>query len=319
MKVLIRLVSTVVAVAVIVSVAGCGSTRRLTARERAVMRNADELYAQSVAAFEIPIPTAPGARVEGNDRVSIDFSNTHEGYVVVRHHEPEDVLLKVAVTAPHGEQYIYALRNGGDFEVIPLAEGVGTYQIGVYENTEGENYVKVISVTVDVTFEDDHAPFLRPSQFVNYSRDSRLVILAYDLTKDAETTDEKISAIYNFVVDNFVYDYNLASTVESGYLPDINDVLDRKQGICFDYAALVTAMLRSQGIPTMLEIGYYGDEYHAWISVLCADTGWIDNRFHHNGEEWSMLDPTIESGERRAHVSREEAKRDFTYRVMFNY
>ncbi len=32
----------------------------------------------------------------------------------------------------------------------------------------------------------------------------------------------------------------------------------------------MTAMLRSQGIPTKLEIGYSGEAYHAWIST------WID-------------------------------------------
>ena len=41
-------------------------------------------------------------------------------------------------------------------------------------------------------------------------------------------------------------------------LPSVDETLKTKKGICFDYAALMTAMLRSQGIPTKLEIGYQG-------------------------------------------------------------
>ena len=66
---------------------------------------------------------------------------------------------------------------------------------------------------------------------------------------------------------NFTYDYDKAATVSSGYLPVVDTVLDSKTGICFDYAAVMASMLRSQNIPTRLEIGYAGDAYHAWISV----------------------------------------------------
>ena len=51
-----------------------------------------------------------------------------------------------------------------------------------------------------------------------------------------------------------------------------------EKGICFDYAALMTAMLRSQGIPTKLEIGYSGEVYHAWISTYIDEIGWVDKR-----------------------------------------
>ena len=42
-------------------------------------------------------------------------------------------------------------------------------------------------------------------------------------------------------------------------------------------APLMAAMLRSQGIPTRLEIGYSKDAYHAWVSVYIEDIGWIDS------------------------------------------
>jgi len=298
---------------------GCNKSTGLTPEEQSAIENAEALHAGSTAAFEIPIPTAPGTLTESNDSITVDYSNTHEGYITAKYTGTSESTLKIAVTAPQEDQYFYTFRNCGSLEVIPLAEGPGTYMICIYQNIGGINYERVMSFNVDVSFDDEHAPFLRPSQFINYNKESHLVALAYELTREVDTTDDKISAIYEFVVENFDYDYNLAANVPSGYLPDLDAVLNDKKGICFDYAALVTAMLRSQGIPTMLEIGYHGEEYHAWISVLCRDAGWIENRFSHNGEEWSMLDPTVESGARKVNVTRQEAINDADYSVMFNY
>ena len=69
--------------------------------------------------------------------------------------------------------------------------------------------------------------------------------------------------------------------------------LSTGKGICFDYAALMTAMLRSQGIPTKLEIGYSGEVYHAWISTYIDEIGWVDNVIQFDGKSWSLIDPTL--------------------------
>ena len=39
----------------------------------------------------------------------------------------------------------------------------------------------------------------------------------------------------------------------------------------------MSAMLRSQRIPTKLDVGYSGDVYHAWISCYVTEVGWVDN------------------------------------------
>ena len=57
----------------------------------------------------------------------------------------------------------------------------------------------------------------------------------------------------------------------------------------------MAAMLRSQSIPTRLEVGYAGDEYHAWISTYIKDKGWINGIIEFNGTDWNMLDPTFAS------------------------
>ena len=95
---------------------------------------------------------------------------------------------------------------------------------------------------------------------------------------------------------NIEYDYEKAVNVSTGYLPDIDVTLKTKKGICFDYAAMMTAMLRSQGIPTKLEIGYLTEDvYHSWISVYLEETGWVDNLIEFNGTDWELMDPTVAS------------------------
>jgi len=57
----------------------------------------------------------------------------------------------------------------------------------------------------------------------------------------------------------------------------------------------MTGMLRSQGIPCKLVVGYVGTAYHAWISVWSSDQGWIDGVIYFNGVAWQRMDPTLAS------------------------
>ena len=52
-------------------------------------------------------------------------------------------------------------------------------------------------------------------------------------------------------------------------------------------------MLRSQQIPTRLEVGYAGTAYHAWISVHITDIGWLNGIIEFDGTSWKMVDPTL--------------------------
>jgi transglutaminase-like putative cysteine protease len=54
-------------------------------------------------------------------------------------------------------------------------------------------------------------------------------------------------------------------------------------------------MLRSQGVPCKLVIGYAGSAYHAWISVWSEDTGWVNAAIYFDGSSWQRMDPTFAS------------------------
>jgi len=242
---------------------------------------------------EILVPTASGVAVEENGEAVIDFSNKQDGYIMAKYLEPTDLKVKLLIMGPDGVQYTYAIHTGRDFEVFPLSSGNGTYEVGVFKQVEGTRYAMVLSTTIDVTLVDEFAPFLRPNQFVNFDQNSNAVLKAAELTAGKIEFMDRVSAIYHYVITHIIYDIELAETVQNDYLPDVDRILASGKGICFDYAALMSAMLRSQGIPTKLVIGYAGEQYHAWISVYCKEDGWLDNVIHFDGHNWELVDPTF--------------------------
>ena len=236
-------------------------------------------------------PEPSGKAVEENQYAKVDYSNAADGYVMVQYIAASDKKLKSQVVGP-STTYTYTLTQG-EWTVFPLSDGNGSYQIKVYENIEGTRYVQVLSADVTVSLQDEFAPFIRPNQYVNYENAVNTIATANVLTRDLTDILDKVNVIYHYIVENIDYDYEKAATVESGYLPDLDAVLEAKKGICFDYASLMTGMFRSQGIPCKLVVGYAGTTYHAWISVWSEDTGWIDGAVYFNGTSWQLLDPTF--------------------------
>ena len=243
----------------------------------------------------IPMPSAPGTSTKKNDKAEIDYSNSKDGYVMIKYLKTTTKALRVQIKGPSGTAYTYTLKSNGSYEVFPLSDGNGDYSIGVFEQVEGTKYATSNTASIKVELTDPNAPFIRPNQYVNYKTDSEVVKKAAELVKDKKDLNEKINAVYTFVVKNFTYDKELAKTVASGYLPDVDAVLAKKKGICFDYAAVMTAMLRSQGVPTKLVVGYAGESYHAWINVFSTETGWINAAIYFDGKSWKLMDPTFAS------------------------
>ena len=203
--------------------------------------------------------------------------------------------IKVLIDCPSGTRYIYDLNAGGSYEVFPFSDGDGTYKVGVYENIYGTKYATAYSTSLYVTLADQFAPFLRPNQYVNFSPDSQTVAKAAELCLGLTNELDKVSVIYNYIITNFTYDKELAATVQSGYLPVLDSILANKKGICFDYAALMTAMLRCQDVPTKLVVGYSGSAYHAWINTYIDGQGWVNGVIYFDGQQWKLMDPTYAS------------------------
>lgn len=148
---------------------------------------------------------------------------------------------KLQLTGTDGITYTYSLYK--DYSTFPLTSGDGTYQVGVYENVSDDRYTTLLSETFSVTLTDPLKPYLYPNQYVNFTADSLPVAKAEELADGASSDLDIISSVYNYIITHFTYDYSKASSVTSGYLPDIDEVFTSEKGICFDYAAVMAFLM----------------------------------------------------------------------------
>ena len=236
---------------------------------------------------------APGTLEFRGDDAVIDYSNTADGYVMVQYSGKSSGPVKAQVKGPEST-YTYTIQPDV-WAAFPLSEGDGEYQFNVLESVGGTKYAVILSGTADVTIRDVFAPFLMPNQYVNYPEAPLSMAVAKKLTESEKDTLGCVKAIYEFITGYLTYDKEKAMTVSAGYLPDMDAALNAKKGICFDYASLMTGMLRSLDIPCKLVVGYAGDAYHAWISVWVDGEGWIDKVIYFGGKTWQRMDPTFAS------------------------
>ncbi len=237
------------------------------------------------------IPSADGIAETHNDVASIDYSNASCGYVMANY-TGSSPKVKLRITGPDSVVYTYDL-HGSDYETFPLSSGDGSYDVAIYENISGTSYSTCLFKKIAVTIEDEFMPFLYPNQYVNFTIDSKTVMKGMDLAFAAENDLEVVTNVYNYMISEITYDYDKASDPPTGYTTDVDEILESGTGICLDYAAVMASMLRSQRIPTRLEVGYAQDAYHAWISIYTEETGWLNGIIEFNGSTWTLVDPTF--------------------------
>ncbi len=298
MKKMKRIIAPLLALSLL---SGCGGVRAseaaayvdlLELRGVEIAAEAVALSSSPAALSTLLLPEASGTSVKQNGKAVIDYSNVADGYVMARFTASSEKRLAVQVAGPT-TTYTYYLTVG-EWATFPLSDGNGNYKVTVLERVT-DKYAVVLSASIRVTLKDEFAPFLRPNQYVDYETAPKTIEKAAELTKGETEPLGKVEKIYNFVVETLSYDKGKAQTVKSGYLPVLDDVLAAKKGICFDYASLMAGMLRSQGVPCKLVVGYAGTAYHAWINVWTEETGWIDGVIYFDGSAWQRMDPTFAS------------------------
>lgn len=263
------------------------------------------------------LPKAPGKVVYGNNIVSIDSSNISEGYIMVKYQGDVDKV-KLQVTTPDGTKYTYILSTGS-YEAFPLSGGSGNYHLDILEHAYDDMYAVILSQDINASLNNKFKPFLYPNQYVWFTKDFSAVDYAAKLSDQSSNDLDFVEQVYLYVTKNISYDEKLASNVKSGYLPDIDRTMKTQKGICFDYASLMAAMLRSQKIPTKLVVGYSGEAYHAWISVYLKEKGWVDNIIEFDGKSWSLMDPTLSANNNSSSSVAEYIGDGSNYTVKYSY
>lgn len=274
--------------------------------------------------FDILMPQLNEDKFYGNEYVQLDTSNSGDGYFYIRY-TGDNQKVKLQIFSDTSITYTYNIAPGVD-TVIPFNLGSGEYSLTVYENIQDNEYAMVYAEDMDIKIDDELKPFLYPNQYVWFTAGSDTTALAKQLTDGCTNELEAVGKVYDYMIKNITYDYDKAANVQPGYLPDVDEILSIKTGICFDYSAVMSSMLRSVGIPTRMEIGYSGDAYHAWVSVYTKDQGWINDIIQFDGTQWTLMDPTFDAnsadsshGDLSKLLGSGGKGKKATYTMMYNY
>lgn len=138
--------------------------------------------------------------------------------------------------------------------------------------------------------------------------------IAYHLTKDLNTDEEKIRALYVWVAHNIEYDVSYLDG-EARYASTdkiLKEVLTKRKGVCQHYSDLFNAMANSIGINSITVLGYVKDinggifNYdHCWNAVKIGsdyhliDVTWSSGYLHNNkfirefSDEYFMVEPMV--------------------------
>ena len=261
------------------------------------MKKVFMIFAISISLMVALVTGAQAADKYTSNHAEVDATTANKGYISVKYIGGESKKIKVRIEKGDG-MYTYDLNTGAKYEVYSMNMGDGQYTVKVMQNITDNKYAVLQTNKFDVKLDNKNMPFLVPTQYVNFSDESKVVEKAAELTKNVTSTLEKIDIIYKYVTELLTYDYDKAATVKSGYLPEVDKILAAKKGICFDYSAMMGAMLRSLDIPTKLVTGYVSksDVYHAWNEVYVEGKGWIKTgELYFDGESWKLMDSTFQS------------------------
>lgn len=251
---------------------------------------------------------------QGENGALVDTSHVADGYVGAS--AASSARCKLQIVSGQASCN-FDLPQDGTAIICPLSFGNGAYTFRVMQNTSGNNYVELYSTSADVALASEFAPFVRPNVYCNYTTSSACVTKARELVKDASNQAEALEDVCAWIVDNVTYDDAKAAQLKdaTGYVPNPDETLASGTGVCFDYASLGAAMLRSQGIPARIVTGNVSPNniYHAWIMVYIDGT-WKSAQFSVKANTWSRVDLTFAASGDNANVG---DGKDYTDRYVY--
>ena len=206
-----------------------------------------------------------------------------QGMIAVQLSKPATVKTLLLVEKD-GVRYTYPLVDQ-QVRQFPLQLGNGEYTVRIMENVESNKYKVLDQSKITLSLKTQNTVFLNAIQDIDWDEYSPAVIKARALTKGLNSDSEKVKVIYDFITENYKYDYIKAKSVTTGYFPVVDEIYASKIGICYDYASLFAAMLRSIDVPTKLVKGYSTATkatYHAWNEVYVDGT-------------WKIVDTTADA------------------------
>lgn len=248
----------------------------------------------AVTINDIIFPQATGKNIIESEYVQIDYSNTSQGYIMAKLKKQSSHKIKIEISKDDFP-YRYDLSEQ-TYTALPLQMNNGSYTIKILQNLEGNRYAVKKSQVIDVQLENDLMPYLYPNQLIWYEKGSPINQVAIETVKENTNDLERIKTIYEYVAHYLTYDDEKAVESTQRYiLPNLEELLEEKRGICFDYASMMVAMLRINHIPARLICGDTDVEYHAWVEVYLEGEGWVNPDIFIDQKVWTRMDPTFAS------------------------
>lgn len=175
-----------------------------------------------------------------------------------------------------------------DSEGNVLAEyTVGAYQkITVTAQVEGQARYRDYNLSASGTKKDLPADivaaYTKPTHY--WQTDGAVAQAAHSIVRDDAKVSDNVRAVYRYVIDRLTYNnQKIAFNVRQGAAKAF---ANPNNAVCLEYADLMVAMLRSQGIPARMVVGYayagsikaspaVADSLHAWVEAYVPKVGWI--------------------------------------------
>lgn len=104
--------------------------------------------------------------------------------------------------------------------------------------------------------------------------DTQTEELADEICAGCKTDEEKVKAIYQWIIHNFDYDYDYHAFIQ--YF-NVRKLLRTHKGVCYDFSNLFAALCRSQNIPCYVVDGTPYDcstASHTWNRVFYNNSWW---------------------------------------------
>lgn len=148
----------------------------------------------------------------------------------------------------------------------------------------------LVSLNTGLSFGADYSKIDKQAATTPATLRSATEISAY-LTKNLATPTEKIRAIYYWISHNIRYDVSQLGSAgisyRSGERNLLNEVLQKRQGVCQHYAELFNACCKAAGIQSYIISGYTKTDgkiaplAHAWNAVV------IDGKYYEMDATWA--------------------------------
>lgn len=256
--------------------------------------------------------TEVSSGIYSNKYVKINVNTASKGYVEVEYIEPTAFDIVVSLCSDKKNQqgrvtnWTYDTKMKGNCKIkAALTYGNAKYTITVVsamrnESTKVGRASKKAELTVNLNNVSPTAGFLLSTGEVLFNSDMMFIKKAAEISATCSNDFEKVSKIYDWLTQYIQYKIT-DDTTQGLYVCDLEKIYNRKTGVCYDYAVVLAAMLRSQGIPCKAVFGKYANvsstDGHVWNEVYIASSGEItSNEISITGNKWCRLDPTLSHG-----------------------